>query len=142
MLSERYGATVQISFSTKSIHGLSRIGFDPYSVLDKDAYGITVDAETFCGHPPAQRGRHFSHILSAQTARSRVKTKRLRWDTKRTDLNELMLQTGKECISACAGTGCGYIVIQPLFSGIAGADLWQENAAASVSNTFPPAFTP
>ena len=146
VLSERYGATVQISFSTKSIHGLSRIGSDPYSVLDKDAYGITVDAETFCGrnvleyHGVKAGGKVFDTDAAAERfaafirdcKRSSVhlcamRAPRLRWDTKRTDLNELMLQTGKECISACAGKGCGYIVIQPLFSGIAGADLWQEN---------------
>ena len=37
---------MQVSLSTKSIHGVTRIGADPESVLDKSVYGITVDAET------------------------------------------------------------------------------------------------
>lgn len=133
---------MQISFSTKSIHGLSRIGLAPYAVLDKDAYGITVDAETFCGRNvleyhgvkafDADAAEERFAALVRDCGRSQVllnamRAPRLRWDTKRTDLNELMLRIGKECISACAGTGCRYLVIQPLFAGIPGADLWQEN---------------
>lgn len=133
---------MQISFSTKSIHGLSRIGSAPDRVLDKDAYGVTVDAETFCGRNVLEYhgGKAFDVSAAAERfatllrdcERSGVhldamRAPRFRWDTKRTDLNGLMLRTGKECISACAGTGCRYLVAQPLFSGIPGADLWREN---------------
>lgn len=38
---------MQISFSTKSIYGLSRISDAPDRVLDRDNYGIMLDAETF-----------------------------------------------------------------------------------------------
>ena len=40
---------MQVSLSTKSIHGVTGIGADPEGVLDKSVYGITVDAETFYG---------------------------------------------------------------------------------------------
>ena len=40
---------MQVSLSTKSIHGVTRIGADPEGVLGESAQGITVDAETFYG---------------------------------------------------------------------------------------------
>lgn len=133
---------MQISFSTKSIHGLSRIGTDPDSIPDKGAYGITLDAESFYSRnaleyygikefdADAARNR-FAEFIQ-RCAKNRVvlnamRTPHLRWDTKRTDLNGWMLQAGRECIRACAKMECRYIVVQPLFSGIPKACLWQEN---------------
>ena len=34
---------MQVSLSTKSIHGVTGIGADPEGVLDKSVYGITVE---------------------------------------------------------------------------------------------------
>ena len=51
----------------------------------------------------------------------------LKWDTKREDLNGLLLQIGEKCIKACSRLGCHYIIVQPLFSGIMKADRYQEN---------------
>ena len=56
-----------------------------------------------------------------------VRTPHLKWDTKRTDLNALMLQIGKDSIEVCRKAGAKNIVIQPLFAGIAKQDMWQEN---------------
>lgn len=133
---------MQISFSTKSIYGLSRIGTDPDSVLDRDAYGLTLDAETFYSrkslechgtrefYGDAIKDRFAKLIQDCAKGQVRIhamRAPRLKWETKRTDLNGLMLQIGKDCIRACAGTGCEYIVIQPLFAGIPKVDLWREN---------------
>ena len=133
---------MQVSFSTKSIYGRSRIGTDPDSVLDRNAYGITVDAESFYSRnalegygvresDEAGARARFERFLQ-DCSRSGVpvcamRMPRLRWDTKRTDLNKLLLRIGMEGISACARAGCGVIVIQPLFSGIPKDALWQEN---------------
>lgn len=51
----------------------------------------------------------------------------LKWDTKRTDLNKLMLQIGKDCIESCLSVGCKTVIIQPLFAGVLKEDIWQEN---------------
>lgn len=56
-----------------------------------------------------------------------VYTPHLRWDTKRTDLNELLLQIGKKCIGVCRRVNCQYIIVQPLFAGIMKTDRWQDN---------------
>lgn len=133
---------MQISFSTKSIYGLSRIGTDPDSVLGQDAYGITVDTETFYSRKAlenygskqfdaAAAKARFARLLQdcarGQVFLNAMRAPRLGWDTRRTDLNGRMLEIGEECIRACDGTGCRYIMAQPLFSGIPKADLWQEN---------------
>lgn len=52
---------------------------------------------------------------------------RLMWNTKRTDLNGLLLRIGQECISACRGIDCRTLIVQPLFAGIAKENLWREN---------------
>lgn len=56
-----------------------------------------------------------------------IRVPHLWWNTKRTDLNELLLQIGKECIKICRRVNCRYVIVQPLFSGIMKADRWQEN---------------
>jgi len=49
------------------------------------------------------------------------------WDTKREDLNDLLLKIGEECIRACRRLGCQEVVIQPLFAGIAKCERWKAN---------------
>lgn len=56
-----------------------------------------------------------------------IRVPHLWWNTKRADLNELMLQTAKECIKICRRIDCHYVIVQPLFSGIRKVDSWQEN---------------
>lgn len=50
-------------------------------------------------------------------------------NTKHTDLNDLMLRLAKESIKVCGQAGCGYLVVRPLFAGIAAAKLWERNRA-------------
>lgn len=133
---------MQVSLSTKSIHGVTGIGADPEGVLDKSVYGITVDAETFYGRNALEGcgGKGFDADAVAARFRAFVRDcvrsgvrihamrmPRLRWDTKRTDLRELLLRFGREGIEACAGAGCHFVVMQPLFAGIARTELWREN---------------
>ena len=51
----------------------------------------------------------------------------LGWNTKRTDLNELLLRIGKDSLASCKKNGCRYLIVQPLFSGIEKSDEKQEN---------------
>lgn len=133
---------MQISFSTRSMWNLSLIREDKKSFSDMDEYGITLDAGVFCSKYFLE---HYGAVeFSADTIKERFAKliencamkgvpinamcmPRLKWDTKRIDLNGLMLQIGTDCIEACAMTECRYMVVQPLFSGISKADLWQEN---------------
>lgn len=139
---EKESRAMQVSFTTRSIYGLDRLGSDPDSVLDRNAYGITLDAESYYSRNTlegygvtafdAGGARERCGKLLRDCARHGVplhamRMPRLRWDTKRTDLQELLLRIGTEGIAVCAGAGCGNIVIQPLFSGIPRALLWQEN---------------
>lgn len=133
---------MQISFSTKSIQDLSRISEDKKNVSDMDDYGITLDAGSFCSKyflesygtvefSADEIKERFTKLIENCAMKcvslNAICAPRLKWDTKRTDLNGLMLQIGKDCIAACIMTDCRYIVIQPLFSGISKADIWQEN---------------
>lgn len=112
------------------------------SVTDMNAYGITLDIEYF--YPRNTLESYGKKDSDADVRRERfasfiqdcaeqcihlnaMRTPRLKWNTKRTDLNGLMLQIGKDCIEECARAGCRYIVVQPLFSGIPKTDIWQEN---------------
>ena len=50
-------------------------------------------------------------------------------NTKRTDLNDLLLCLAKESIKTCGRAGCKYLVVRPLFAGIPAAELWERNRA-------------
>lgn len=132
---------MQVSFSTKSIHGLSRTGAGRCGIPAGDSYGITLDVETF--YPGIALENYGVKAFDADAAAERfaallrdcagsgvpfyaMRMPRLSWDTKRTDLNDLMLRIGQEGISACVDV-CNDIVIQPLFAGIPGEKLWKEN---------------
>lgn len=56
-----------------------------------------------------------------------VRTPCIRWDTKRTDLNDLILQIGEQSIRVCKELDCHFIIVQPLFSGISRCDRWKAN---------------
>lgn len=51
----------------------------------------------------------------------------LQVDTKHTDLNELIHRLTEETIKACGGSGCSYVIVEPLFAGIAREDAWKIN---------------
>lgn len=48
-------------------------------------------------------------------------------DTKRTDLNEKMQSLVQECLEICGIEKIEYLVVRPLFAGIEGNQLWEEN---------------
>lgn len=48
-------------------------------------------------------------------------------NTKRTDLNEQLTALAAESIKLCGLAGSRYLVVRPLFAGIADTDLWQRN---------------
>lgn len=68
-----------------------------------------------------EQGRKYSVCFDA------VRAPYMRWDTKRTDLNDLLLQIGEKSIRVCKEIRCHYVIVQPLFSGIAKQDRWEKN---------------
>lgn len=54
-------------------------------------------------------------------------------ETKRTDLTKLLIQLSEESIRTCGSIGCRYLVIPPLFAGIAHGDEWAANRAYYLS---------
>ncbi|MCM1182896.1 MAG: sugar phosphate isomerase/epimerase [Roseburia sp.] len=50
-------------------------------------------------------------------------------NTKRTDLNDLVLRLAKESVKTCGKAGCKYLVVRPLFAGIPSEQLWERNRA-------------
>lgn len=66
-----------------------------------------------------------THDLYAQIAYAPY----LKRNTKRTDLNGLLLQLTKESIKACGQAGCKNLVVRPLFAGISSINLWEHNKA-------------
>lgn len=51
----------------------------------------------------------------------------LKGDTKRNDLNVLLEQLAAESIKACGRAGCRYVIVRPLFAGIAKDRIVKEN---------------
>lgn len=56
-----------------------------------------------------------------------MRTPHLGWNTKRTDLNGLLLRIGKDSIKSCEKAGCRNLIVQPLFAGIKKGDEWLKN---------------
>ena len=56
-----------------------------------------------------------------------IRAPRLLLDSKRTDLNQLLLEIGRKCVAEAETLGCTRILIQPLFVGVDNADLWKKN---------------
>lgn len=48
-------------------------------------------------------------------------------NTKRDDLNDLLRKLVMEGIKICGQAGCRFLIVQPLFAGIADQDLWECN---------------
>lgn len=57
----------------------------------------------------------------------------LQTDTKHTDLNELIHRLTEETIKACGNAGCPFVIIDPVFAGIAKEDVWKVNKAYYLS---------
>lgn len=141
---------MQISFSTTGI-------FDPDKpmkyinyISDAGFNSVMLDLSIFCSkYDLEDYGKEQGHIKEKKNINVRrmqeqaerflklcgrasicidiVRVPSLKWDTKRTDLNSLLLQIGKDCIALCEKIGCSRLIVQPLFSGIEKSDLWTEN---------------
>lgn len=135
---------MQVSLSTNSFFGLGKpqecinglldVGFKrimpdlgrsyPSNVLE--VYGVMETAYDI------QKVKAVLDVFLEECTRSSlsmdvVRAPRIKWDTERTDINSVMLQTSKESIEACRRVNAGNVIIQPLFAGIAKQDIWQEN---------------
>ena len=144
ILQERYNGKMQVSFSTTGIFDLDRCEKYINYVLDAGFNSIMLDLDVFYSKFDLEDYGTQKRTYSLQRLRQRfdrfvnqcsdygicfesMRAPRLKWDTKRTDLNELLLQIGKECIAAGEKIGCRNIIIQPLFSGIDKLDEWKVN---------------
>ena len=81
-------------------------------------------------HPPELP--HAARPLYQQLQKAGIRTPiarapYLKTDTKRQDLQELLLLLARESIRVCGEAGCGSILIEPLFSGVEKAREWTVN---------------
>lgn len=51
----------------------------------------------------------------------------LAYDSKREDLNSLLLELAKDSMEACGKNKCKYLVVCPLFVGLEGSSIWEKN---------------
>ncbi len=56
-----------------------------------------------------------------------IRAPHMKWDTKRVDLHPLMLRIGQECIAHSGKGDKKQLIIQPLYAGLSGAEIWKEN---------------
>ncbi len=109
-------------------------GFDSM-MLDLGMFYTEYDLESYGVQRSIVNGKRLHEYFSLFLEQGRihsicfeaVRTPRMRWDTKRTDLNDLMQQIGEQSIRVCKELACRLIIIQPLFSGIARYDRWEKN---------------
>lgn len=80
---------------------------------------------------PAKMAECFEAMLrqcrQKNLAVSIVRAPYLERNTKRTDLNDYLLQIMEESIRLCGEIGSPYLVVPPLFSGVAKEEIWQVN---------------
>lgn len=139
---------MQISLSTTGIFDLEKpekyikdminAGFDSV-MLDLSIFFSKYDLENLgkaCDRIKEKNNtervrRQVDHLanfcISNSVSISAVRVPYLKWDTKRTDLNLLLLQIGKNCMELCEKIACHRLIVQPLFSGIEKPDVWTEN---------------
>lgn len=53
----------------------------------------------------------------------------LKWDTKRTDLKELLIALTLESIQICGEVGCRYLIVRPMSVRTSAGEFWEENRA-------------
>lgn len=135
---------MRISFSTtgifdwdcplKYIKYISDVGFDDV-MLDLSSFCSRYVLEAYgtdkIEYDVATAGEQFDRLLKACADHAIcpgvMRTPHLGWNTKRTDLNGLLLRMGKDSLKRCEEIGCRNLIIQPLFSGIEKSDGWKEN---------------
>lgn len=135
---------MQVSLSTNSFWGLVKTQERFNGLLDVGFKSIALDLNKSCSSnvlevygvrstkfdlqgTKAVLNNFLTECMKSPLTMDIVRAPHLKWDTKRTDMNALMLQIGKDSIEVCRKAGAKNIVIQPLFAGIAKQDMWQEN---------------
>lgn len=135
---------MQISISTSSFRGLGKPKECVRKLLEAGVRGIMFDlgksyapdaleiygmreTEFDIQKEKAVISSFVQECMRSSMALDIVRAPYLKWDTKRTDLNALMLQAGKDSIEVCRQANAKYIIIQPLFSGIEKQALRHEN---------------
>lgn len=116
------------------LDGMVRAGFDSVT-LDLGVFCPAINFEGYgkddCASVQNRKRERFQYFLEHQNGKpvsyDVVRALHINWNTKRTDLKELLLCAGKDCIEACARIGGRSIIIQPLFSGICKGEEWKEN---------------
>lgn len=81
-------------------------------------------------HPKAMCGQLERLTEECEKAQVRITAARapyLARNTKREDLGELLSQLAQESIRFCGQAGCKYLIVRPLFSGIARGMEWEIN---------------
>ncbi len=69
-------------------------------------------------------------LLECQKASVRIAAARapyLAGNTKRTDLDGLLCRLAQESIRLCGQAGCRYLIVRPLFAGLARGEEWEAN---------------
>ncbi|MBD5521750.1 MAG: sugar phosphate isomerase/epimerase [Lachnospiraceae bacterium] len=135
---------MQVCYSSKGLLDLSRLEKSINNMVNAGFGEMMLDLSIFYakGHLETHgengssldikemRGRYekLMHYCSKGTIQIEImRAPHLKWDTKRSDLNALMLQIGQECIMNCGNSGRRNIIIQPLFAGVSKVDEWKEN---------------
>ena len=129
-----------------SITGIVYLEFPNQGLEDIKTAGfknVLLDLSIYCpGHKlrsfetklkPEQIKQDFDKFIKGvQTKNLQVTTALLPYllrDTKRTDLNELLLRIGKDCIKMLENIGCKHIIARPLYIGIPFDKEWEINKA-------------
>lgn len=135
---------MQKSFSTTGIFDLGNPGRYVKYVAEAGFGSMTLDLGMFYAgydlenhgteHSTVKKNRIYEYFnLLIEQGRKyavcfdAVRTPHMRWDTKRTDLNDLLLRIGEKSIRVCKEIHCHFTIVQPLFSGIARQDKWEKN---------------
>ncbi len=97
-----------------------------YTEYMLENYGNKVSWEDVreCGE---QLDRFIAQCVESGIIFEIIRMPHLKWDTKRTDLNELILKIGNNALRHCSKLGCKALIVQPLFSGIGKQNEWIEN---------------
>ncbi len=133
------GGIVDEAYPRQGIADLEHSGFERV-LLDLNRYcsiedirpleGDRTKREPFDGERMRQRFGQLVDGLREKGLQASLGTAPyLAWNTKRKDLDDLLLRAVGESIRACEEAGCGAVVIRPLFSGVEAGCEWEVNRA-------------
>lgn len=120
-------------FPNQGIGDIKNAGFENI-LLDLSVYCSGKKLRSFeTKLNPEQTKQDFDKFIKGiQSKNLKVTTALLPYllrDTKRTDLNELLLRIGKDSIKALENIGCKHIIARPLYVGVTFDKEWEINKA-------------